>query len=43
MANPLPRAAVVLPTESRASQRSLTLLPRLAICAMPAELSAMGP
>jgi len=43
IANPLPVAAVVLPTASRASQRSLTSLPRPAISAIPAELSAMGP
>ena len=43
MANPLPMAAVVLPTASRASVRSRTNASRPLISAMPPALSATGP
>ena len=43
MANPLPIAAVVLPTASSASVRSLTYGSHLLISAIPPALSATGP
>ena len=43
MAKPLPVAAVVLPRESSASVRFLTVSSSPAICAMPPALSATGP
>ncbi len=43
MANPLPVAAVVLPSESRASVRFLTSGSWWVISAMPPALSATGP
>ena len=43
MANPFPIAAVVLPTASSCSVRSLTSEPIPAISAIPCALSATGP
>ena len=43
MANPLPKAAVVLPKASNSSVASLTSGGRSAISAIPPALSAMGP
>ena len=43
MANPLPIAAVVFPTESSSSVMARTSLPRAAISAIPPALSEIGP
>ena len=43
MANPLPMAAVVFPTASKVSVRSLTSLGNSAISAIPPALSEIGP
>ena len=43
IANPLPIAAVVLPTASNLSVRCLTSLGNSAISAIPPALSAIGP